>query len=129
MSDLSGQWDGHFDYPSGFGPRTPFLASVDQTGGRISGTIIEPDLYGSAAPASATIEGVVAGDTVDFTKIYRKASSVYDNPVDYVGRVDETGNRITGVWSLLDINGLFEMTRQAAIERTVEREEEAELRR
>ena len=129
MTDLSGQWDGHFDYPHGFGPSTPFLASIHQSDGRIGGSIIEPDLYGGAAPAMAVIDGVVAGEAVDFTKTYRKASFGYENPVDYVGRVSENGSRITGVWSLLDMNGSFEMTRQAEAEAATEREAEVVLKR
>ena len=33
----------------------------------------------------------MAGDAVDFTKTYRKASFGYTNPVDYVGQVLDDG--------------------------------------
>ena len=111
--DLSGQWDGHFDYSAGFGPSTAFLATIRQSGGHFTEQVIEPDLYSRAAPAEAMIEGVVAGQSVDFTKRYTHASFGYENPVDYVGQLSEDGNRISGVWSLLDLNGTFEMTREA----------------
>lgn len=125
--DLSGQWDGIFAYPAGRGPETPFLASIVQRGNRISGSIIEPDLYGPGSAAEASIIGVAGGDAVDFTKTYVKASRGYGHPVDYVGQVEEDGNRIRGVWSLLEMNGTFEMTRQEQVEVAVEKEEKVEL--
>ncbi len=112
-TDLSGQWDGHFAYPAGDGPVTPFLAHLTQRGARFSGMIIEPDLYSPGASTEATLIGVISGDAVDFTKTYRKASRGYENPVDYVGQLSDGGDRISGMWSLLDMNGTFEMTRQA----------------
>lgn len=125
--DLSGQWDGQFAYPSGTGPLTPFLANLSQRGASFTGTIIEPDLYSPGASTEATIVGVIAGDAVDFTKTYRHASRGYENPVDYVGKLSEDGERITGVWSLLSYNGTFEMVRQGGKKVAVEREEEAEI--
>ncbi|KLE33893.1 hypothetical protein [Aurantiacibacter luteus] len=71
--------------------------------------------------------GVVAGDAVDFTKTYARASFGYENPVDYVGQVLDDGERITGVWSLLDMNGTFEMTRHASRAEAGERVAEEEL--
>ncbi|WP_271077221.1 hypothetical protein [Aurantiacibacter sp. MUD61] len=127
--DLTGQWDGHFDYPAGSGPSTAFIANIQQKGGRFTGTIIEPDLYSGAAPAEAQIIGVVAGQSVDFTKTYVRASRGYENPVDYVGQLSGDGNRITGMWSIYDMNGTFEMTRQVAIEESVERAETVEIDR
>lgn len=129
MNDLSGEWDGHFDYPAGFGPSTPFLATIKQAGGRISGSIMEPDLYSGTAPAKSVIEGIAAGQAVDFTKTYHQVSFGYRDPVDYVGQVSENGDRITGVWSLLDMNGSFEMTRQSGHKEAAEREAEVALKR
>ncbi|MBH5323222.1 hypothetical protein [Aurantiacibacter sediminis] len=125
--DLSGQWDGHFDYPAGAGPSTAFLANIQHKGGRITGTIIEPDLYSGAAPAEARIVGVAAGQNIDFTKTYTRASRGYENPVDYVGQLSGDGNRITGMWSIYEMNGTFEMTRQIDIEESVERKETVEI--
>lgn len=127
--DLSGEWDGAFTYPNGTGPVTPFLATLAQRGASFTGTIIEPDLYFAGASAQATIVGIVAGHAVDFTKTYRKATMGYENPVDYVGQLVDKGERITGVWSLLDLNGTFEMTRRGSTQAQVEREETAEVGR
>ncbi|MDE1466150.1 hypothetical protein [Aurantiacibacter sp. D1-12] len=125
--DLSGQWDGTFAYPAKEGPATPFLATISQHDGRIAGTIIEPDLHSPGASAEAAIVGIVSAGAVDFTKTYLKASRGYANPVDYVGQLSDDGNRITGVWSLLHMNGTFEMTREAEAEIAEEREESVEI--
>lgn len=53
---------------------------------------------------------------MDFTKIYDAgAPQEYDNPIDYVGSLSSDGNSITGVWSLLEFDGRFEMHREIAI--------------
>ncbi len=123
-NDLSGEWDGEFAYPAGGGPVTPFLAALTQRGASFTGTIIEPDIHLIGNFAEATIIGVLAGDAVDFTKTYRKAAWGYENPVDYVGQLLDDATRITGVWSLLDMNGTFEMTRRGGAEAEEEREQE-----
>lgn len=127
MSDphnLTGKWDGVFQYPQDHMPTTPFLADIIEEAGAFSGTTIEPDLYGGAS-ANARIVGHRSGRSVDFTKTYQSRDAGYQNPVDYVGQVSEDGLTITGVWSLKDWNGTFEMTREAGVE--VSREEVAEV--
>ena len=125
--DLTGRWDGSYSYPSGFGAITPFLADIEQTAGGISGSIIEPDLaYGSGATMTAILSGHRQGHSVDFTKSYLGRRFGYANPVDYVGQVSRDGLRIAGVWSLLDIDGTFEMHRDAAPTEEEVREAEVE---
>ncbi len=41
--NLSGLWLGSYSYPAGFGPTTPFLASLSDQDGSLSGTIVEPN--------------------------------------------------------------------------------------
>ena len=125
--DLTGDWDGQFAYPTGRGPLTPFLATIIQRGGSFTGRIIEPDLHIPGKSAEATIVGVVAGTSVDFTKTYRKAAWGYANPVDYVGQLSNDGERITGMWSLHTMNGTFEMTRQGDAKLEVENEAEVSI--
>ncbi|MEM7690294.1 MAG: hypothetical protein AAF291_14850 [Pseudomonadota bacterium] len=120
--DLTGRWDGVFQYPHDHMPTTPFLADIAEQSGAFSGTTIEPDLYGGAS-AGARIVGHRSGRSVDFTKTYGGRTDGYANPVDYVGQLSEDGLMITGVWSLLDANGAFEMTREAGL--VVEAEERA----
>ncbi|MBX7541189.1 hypothetical protein [Qipengyuania sphaerica] len=59
---------------------------------------------------------------MDFTKAYIDPPHGYENPVDYVGKFSSDGNSVTGVWSLLDMNGTFEMHRE--IEATAAQEAE-----
>ena len=66
-----------------------------------------------------------SGRSVDFTKTYLRNEDGYENPVDYVGQLSEDGLTITGVWSLLEWNGEFEMTREAGLE--LQQEERAEV--
>ncbi|MEM6267617.1 MAG: hypothetical protein AAF707_08835 [Pseudomonadota bacterium] len=118
--DLSGKWDGVFTYPHSLAPTTPFVAEITEQAGSFEGSTIEPDLHKST-PARARIVGHRSGRSIDFTKTYLRNEAGYENPVDYVGQLSQDGLSITGVWSLLDWNGEFEMTREAGLE--VEQEE------
>ena len=60
--------------------------------------------------------------SVDFTKTYIGAPKIYENPVDYVGQLSPDGMTVTGTWSLLDMNGRFEMHREMRAEETEEAE-------
>ena len=115
-SNLSGLWLGSFSYPAGEGPLTPFLASLEDDGGSLRGTTIEPNTIGSASEQlQALISGSRAGSAVDFTKMYDGESDAA-HAVDYVGRVSADGNSITGVWSLGAVDGTFQMHREAVWE-------------
>ncbi len=110
--NISGEWHGTYRYPAGLGPDTPFLASVIDNGGDLTGTIIEPDEC-RPATARATLRGHRFGAVIDFTKTYRAAGPEYDEPVDYVGRLSDDGTCISGVWSLSGFDGTFEMYRDS----------------
>ena len=114
--NLSGLWMGSFSYPSGLGPTTPFLASLTDDGASLSGTIVEPNTVGrSSDQLGAVISGSRAGAAIDFTKMYDGESDAA-HAVDYVGRLSADGNSISGVWSLQDLDGTFEMHREAVWE-------------
>lgn len=122
--NLSGLWLGSYSYPSGLGPTTPFLASLTDDGGSLSGTILEPNTIGrSTKDLGAVISGSRAGAAVDFTKLY-DAESDAAHAVDYVGRLSAGGNTISGVWSLEDMDGTFEMHREAVWEEQAGQEAE-----
>jgi len=122
--NLSGLWLGSYSYPSGLGPTTPFLASLQDHDGALSGTILEPNTIGrSSDQLGAIISGSRSGTAVDFTKVY-DAESDAAHAVDYVGRLSADGNTITGVWSLQDLDGTFEMHREAVWEERVGEEAE-----
>ena len=122
--NLSGLWLGSFSYPAGEGPVTPFLASLEDHDGSLSGSIVEPNTIGDASDQlQAFISGSRSGTAVDFTKMYDGASDAA-HAVDYVGRLSADGNSITGVWSLAQTDGRFEMHREAVWEERVGAEAE-----
>lgn len=124
---LTGAWSGYYAYPHPFGPTTPFLARLDDEGGRLGGETLEPARFGGAGPRPASISGSTHAGMVDFTKTYANPSFGYSSPIDYVGRVSEDGKSITGVWSLPHENGTFEMHRGDVSEKEAEQQTEAEL--
>jgi len=122
--NLSGLWMGRYAYPLGAGPTTPFLARLEDEGGALSGTIIEPNTIGGSSDSlEAVLSGSRVGSAVDFTKVYDGASDAA-HAVDYVGRLSDDGNTITGVWSLEQLDGTFEMYREAVWEEKAGQEAE-----
>jgi hypothetical protein len=125
--DVSGSWTGHFTYPAGRGPTTPFVAELEDRGGVLTGTSIEPNLFGTSSEhLRALIGGYRDGQAIDFTKTYDGASDAA-HAVDYAGRLSDDGNEIRGVWSLADLDGSFEMVRDAPAREPQSAEAEAEL--
>ena len=123
-TNLSGLWIGSYSYPGGAGPTTPFLASLEDHGGTLRGTILEPNTMGrSSEQLGSVIHGSRSGSSVDFTKTYDGESDAA-HAVDYVGRVSGDENSITGVWSLESADGTFEMHREAVWEERAGQEAE-----
>ena len=121
-TNLSGLWIGSYSYPGGAGPTTPFLASLEDHGGTLRGTILEPNTMGrSSEQLGAVIHGSRSGSSVDFTKTYDGESDAA-HAVDYVGKLSGDGNTISGVWSLAQTDGTFEMHREAVWEEEAETE-------
>lgn len=117
--DLTGQWSGEFAYPLHAGPITPFLATIEDQHGRLSGSIIEHDIFHGGV-IEAVIAGTRQGAAVDFTKAYSAtAPTEYAELIDYVGGVSDDGTVIKGVWSLLEWDGTFEMRRDAHSEEEI----------
>ncbi len=125
--NMTGLWEGTYAYPAYEGPTTPFVAHVDDVDGVLSGSIIEPNTIGFA---SDELEALLAGSrtdrAVDFTKTY-DGSSDAAHAVDYVGQLSEDGDRVTGVWSLGELDGTFEMHRERAWEELAVTESAEEL--
>ena len=114
-ANISGLWMGSYSYPW---PQAsvPFLARIEDRDGALTGTIIEPNTMGASSDSlEAILSGSRHGSAVDFTKAYDGASDAA-HAVDYVGRLSGNGNSITGVWSLEDLDGAFEMYREAVWE-------------
>lgn len=117
--NMTGLWEGTYAYPSYQGPTTPFVARIAEEGGTLAGTIMEPNTIGfSSDELEAMLNGAREGAAVDFTKTY-DGSSDAAHAVDYVGRLSDDGNLVTGVWSLGEIDGTFEMRRETSWEEVV----------
>ena len=84
--------------------------------------MIEPDLFRPMQTIGAMISGHRSGRSVDFTKIYIDPPQGYENPVDYVGQMSRDGMTVTGMWSLAEMNGTFEMQREERATETQEAE-------
>lgn len=122
--NLSGLWLGSYSYPGGEGPTTPFMAKIVDAGGSLSGEIVEPNTIAFSSPTlEAFLSGRREGASVDFTKTY-DGSSDAAHSIDYVGRLSEDGNRVSGVWSMDGLDGTFEMYREAVWEEAEGRESE-----
>jgi hypothetical protein len=125
--DMTGLWEGAFAYPAYQGPTTPFVAHIEESDGTLAGTIMEPNTMGwSSEELEAVLNGARNGRSVDFTKAY-DGSSDAAHAVDYVGQLSDDGNLVTGVWSLAELDGTFEMRRSASLEEMVEAEEEVAM--
>jgi hypothetical protein len=117
---------GSFAYPSNLGPTTPFLARLVDEDGKLSGDIMEANTVGaSSEQLQSFLSGTRQGSAVDFVKAYDGASDAA-HAVDYVGRLSGDGMSITGVWSLADLDGPFEMYREAVWEEVAGEEAEVE---
>jgi hypothetical protein len=113
---------GSFSYPANLGPTTPFLARIEDHDGKLSGDIMEPNTVGaSSEQLQSYISGIREGSSVDFVKAYDGASDAA-HAVDYVGRLSGDGMMITGVWSLANLDGNFEMYREAVWEQVAEKD-------
>ncbi len=119
--NISGQWDGTFAYPDvpEAGPITPFLANIQDIGGSITGTTIEPHEYREGT-AQATLAGNRHGNSIHFTKTYHGAGFEYREAVIYIGTLCEEGDLITGEWSIEHWRGPFEMVRHSLAEPLVD---------
>lgn len=94
----------------------------------LTGRIIEPDAFhGTNATLEAQLAGHKDGYGVDFTKTYVGKPFGYENPVDYVGRLSPDGLSITGIWSLVEANGAFEMHRDTTANAEESRAEESKV--
>lgn len=121
--DMTGMWHGAYAYPAYRGPTTPFVANLVETGGSLSGTILEPNMMSHESDElEAVIAGARAGDAVDFIKTYNGTGDVAHS-VDYVGKLSAGGATVTGVWSLGPLDGTFEMHRDISLVAPIEREE------
>jgi len=126
QADLSGDWTGTY---SGDPPNVPgnsFEAWIVDSGGVLTGGIVEPDEETDIGILRADIRGTVAGGEVRFLKLYDGASHAAHG-VDYRGRVSDNGCAIAGEWTFAAHSGIFEMRRRGGQAVVREIEEKAEV--
>lgn len=122
--DVTGRWEGIFNYPGDL-PPNGFVATLIEQAGVVTGETDEAGDRGASLPAVITGERV--GSAVRFTKRYDDRARAH--PVDYAGTLSPEGDEIVGEWTIPGIwSGSFIMVRQQ--ERVVKAEEEigAEVR-
>jgi len=126
VTDLSGNWDGTYAYPSALQP-IPFLLELRDHDGRLTGEVREPAPdYLPPGDMAAVVTGNRDGSHVRFTKIYDSLEHFLD-PVVYEGTLDEEECEVAGTWTISSTwSGTFVMTRRKSEEAEEEVEEEVE---
>lgn len=108
---LSGEWQGvYFQGPDN--RAVEFTASLNERGGRFTGTILEQNMFGDNSTfwLFADVVGYVSVDAVHLTKTY-DGTGGQAHTVEYQGRLTNGGRRIVGTWSIGADRGSFEMAR------------------
>ena len=120
--DLTGRWTGVYFYPvdpelnpEDDLPPTPFTAELRDVGGHVTGTTLEPDVFGAPddPPIPATLDGHRLDGQLTFTKFPDGGGQVHS--IDYVGSITGDGNSISGQWIIHgEWSGTFRMQRKVA---------------
>lgn len=126
--DLNGTWDGIYFYNDLIeaGPDTPFIATIKETLGAFTGTVIEPHEF-TKATLTATIIGHRSGLNVQFSKDYEDPDDDYLETVQYKGTLSSDCEMISDEWSIGHLAGHFEMTRTPSVAEEAEMKETASL--
>ena len=128
-SDLTGVWDGQFEYPRNYEP-TSFTCVLMDVGGALSGTITEHSNNGptKGQTLEATLLGSRRDSDVRFTKLYPARTANHDKPVLYAGTLSLDGFEIEGEWTVPGSwSGRFLMIRSEPDAEAVEDREAAEV--
>jgi hypothetical protein len=117
--DLSGRWSGVYFYPVhpemnplDDAPPTPFECVLLDSGGQITGTTSELDMFEPEMPSiEATLEGHNLGGQLTFTKTPDPLRQTHT--IDYLGTISGDGNVIDGRWIIYGTwEGTFRMERR-----------------
>lgn len=128
---LTGRWMGRYDYDRGGDP-VAFEVSLTETGGAITGEVMEPNKFRQdmGEMLNATLDGARSGTQVSFIKRY-SGFAQGDHP-QYDGSVNAALTRIEGRWQFKHIagwGGRFMMVRNTPPGVAVERRETVEVGR
>ncbi len=121
--DLSGTWQGFYNYPIAQEP-VPFTATLTDTEGTLLGATEEVGNVGDARglTIAATLQGRRSGFSITWLKIYDGQFQHYD-AVRYTGTISEDGLEIEGRWTVHgNWSGTFLMIRAADIAQGLEAE-------
>lgn len=119
--DLSGGWDGIYNYPRAMRPNA-FTATLRDSAGLLAGETSEPsqDREDRGAILHALIEGSREGSAVRFVKTYDTASRAH-YAIFYSGTVNGEGSEISGRWDIPGVwSGTFIMVRRVGDEETAQ---------
>lgn len=96
---MSGLWSGTYSY-NGHDLTVAFTAAVNDTGGEIFGTTLEPALFDlqHLDEAEAEIEGSRQGQLVTFRKRYVGSITVSQPPLVYTGTANAEFTEVRGHW-------------------------------
>ncbi|HEY9217507.1 MAG TPA: hypothetical protein VIO94_05610 [Phenylobacterium sp.] len=112
VASLTGIWQGLYSYGHEL-EDSPFVATLLELGGAISGTTHEPCPTGSSSCglAFAEVVGRREGRNVSFAKTYDGTSGL-DHTVLYEGQLSADGTEIEGEWTIPgEASGRFMMIR------------------
>ena len=120
---LSGVWSGRYWVSETDTQGVRFSAWLTLEDGRLSGSILEPSLFGLCEHKEneATLRGHVSEDEVVFLKSYK---GVDHEPGYYEGELSDCGQRILGRWYFGwpdEMSGRFEMTLKSASQESASR--------
>jgi len=120
--DVTGVWYGSWtaDHPQ-VAPGS-FIATFEESGGSVDGTITERHPRRSGLILRAAVIGHRAGATLRFIKQYDGAGG-WDHAVRYAGQVNGEGTEISGRWTLPGYAGSFVMQREKFDVEELEEEE------
>ena len=118
--DLTGRWTGVYFYPidpelnpEDDLPPTAFTAELRDVAGHVTGTTLEPDMFGEPGdpPIPATLEGHRLDGQLTFTKFPDGGGQLHS--IDYLGAISGDGNSISGQWIIHGVwSGTFRMQRR-----------------
>ena len=115
-SDMNGIWSGRYEYSDHNDP-VKFTAWFDDSGGAISGTIMEPNTFvpGDVEELQASITGARHALEVEFVKRYDIYSGAHNAPIIYSGTADKAFTLLRGTWAFPEdphfSKGIFELSR------------------
>lgn len=119
--NLTGVWNGLYSYRDGHA--TPFVATLIESGGSLSGTTHEPSATGGAgAMLLASLAGDRSDSAVTFTKTYERPDALHRSAIRYEGALNGEGTEIEGRWIIMRFcSGRFLMVRSPGQEIKAER--------